>query len=179
MVSKAPMTTSQAGNEARCGFPSSVEESEGFTLLELVIVILVIVLAVGISYPALTHGTAMFQLRAAGRDVLNTFRYAREKAITEQKRLMVVVDRETQKVVLSDEFGDGARTLAMPHHIRIERVVLEGHELTQGPLVVHFLPNGSSENAEIVLGSDSGAVLRIVTDPITGGARVFTGQGAN
>lgn len=173
------MTTSQVGNETCCSFRSSLARSEGFTLLELVIVILVIVLAVGISYPALTHGSAIFQLRAAGRDVLNTFRYAREKAITEQRRLMVVVDPETQKVVLSDEFGDGARTLAMPHHVRIERVVLEEHELMQGPLVVHFLPNGSSENAEIVLRSDSGAVLHIVTDPITGGARIFTGQGAN
>ena len=169
----------QAGNKTCGSFPLGLKASEGFTLLELVIVILVIALAVGISIPALTHGSAIFQLRAGGRDVLNMFRYAREKAITEQQRLMVVVDRETQKMVLSDEFGDGARTLAMPQHVRIERVVLEGRELVQGPLVIHFLPNGSSENAEIVLVSDSGAVLRVVTDPITGGARVYSGQGAN
>jgi len=173
------MTTSRVGNKTCCGLAWSLEKSEGFTLLELVMVILVMALAVGITYPALTHGNAVFQLRAAGRDVLNVLRYAREKAITEQQRLMVTVDRETQKVVLSDEFGDGARTLAMPHHVRIERVALEGHELPQGPLVVRFLPNGSSENAEIVLASDSGGVLRIVTDPITGGARILTGQGAN
>lgn len=142
-------------------------------------VILVMALAVAITYPALTHGSAIFQLRAAGRNVLNTLRYAREKAITEQQRLMVVVDREAQRVVLSDEFGEGARTLVMPSHIRIERVALEGRELAQGPLVLRFLPNGSSESAEIVLASDSGGVLRIVTDPITGGARVATGRGAN
>jgi hypothetical protein len=88
------------------------------------LVVVVVVLAVGISYPALTHGTAVFQLRAAGRDVLNTFRYAREKAITEQQRLMVVVDRDAQRVVLSDEFGGSERTLGMPHHVRIERIAL-------------------------------------------------------
>jgi general secretion pathway protein H len=166
------MTMSRAGSD-------NSGASAGFTLLELIMVVLVMALAVGISYTALTHGTAIFQLRSAGRDVLNTFRYAREKAITEQQRLKIVVDKEAQTVVFSDEFGDGARALVMPHHVRIEKVMLEGHELVQEPLAVHFLPNGSSENAEIVLVSDSGSVLRIVTDPVTGGARVFTGQGWN
>ena len=171
------MTILPAGNDRRGGCTAGMKGSGGFTLLELIIVVLVIALALGVSYPALTHGSAIFQLRAAGRELVNTFRYAREKSITEQRRLMVVVDREQQKVILSDEFGGDARTLAMPNHVKIERVALEGRELIEGPLAVHFLPNGSSESAEIVLGSDSGSVLRIVTDPITGGARVAAGQG--
>ncbi len=173
------MTTSRAGNEGCGGIRADLKKSAGFTLLELIVVVLVMALAVGVTYPALTHGSAIFQLRSAGREVLNTFRYAREKAITQQQRLKIVVDREAQNIVFSDEFDSGVRTMSMPHHVRIVKVMLEGHEILQGPLVVHFLPNGSSENAEVVLGSDSGSVLRIVTDPITGGARVFTGPGAN
>jgi hypothetical protein len=46
-------------------------------------------------------------------------------------------------------------------------------------LRIRFLPNGSSDNAEILLNSDRGSVLRIVTDPITGGAKIVTGQGEN
>jgi hypothetical protein len=47
----------------------------------------------------------------------------------------------------------------------------------EGPLVVRFLPNGSAGNAEVVLISDRGSVVRVVTDPITGGARVEQGSG--
>jgi prepilin-type N-terminal cleavage/methylation domain-containing protein len=156
---------------------SSTGSDRGFTLLEVVIVVLVISLAIGISYPSLSRGNAIFQLRAAGRDVLNTLRYARERAITEQRRLIVVVDRDAQKLVLSDEFGDGGRTFTLPSHARITRMAHNGQEIAQGPLVIHYLPNGSSDSAEILLQSDNGGTLRVVTDPIIGGARIVTRQG--
>jgi hypothetical protein len=44
-------------------------------------------------------------------------------------------------------------------------------------LVVRFLPNGSSDSAEVLLKSDKGSFLRIITDPITGGARIESGRG--
>ncbi len=148
----------------------------GFSLLELVLVLVVMGLAVAVSYPALSRGTASLHLRSAGRDVYNCLRYARERAITEQAGMKVVVDMTTQKVVLTDEFGAGARTFALPSDVRIRRLSLAGREIQEGPLEMHFLPNGSSTNAEIVLESGTGAVLRIVTDPITGGARILSGQ---
>jgi prepilin-type N-terminal cleavage/methylation domain-containing protein len=156
--------TSSAGNE------------RGFTLLELSLVILVMALAVAISYPALTRGSSSFQLKATGREILNLLRYAREKAITEQRPLMVVFDRDKQTVVLADEFGEPAKTIAMPNNVRIARLALPSGELQQGPLAVHFLPNGSAEKAEVQLDSDRGISVRIATDPITGGARIITGQ---
>jgi Tfp pilus assembly protein FimT len=168
MVPKGPKTMSQAGSK-----------QEGFTILEIVLVVLLMALAMGISYPSLTRSHSVFQIRATGRNVLNTLRYAREKAITEQQVLIVSVDRESQTVVLSDEFGGDAKTIAMPNNIRIARIALQGQEVTQGVLKIRFLPNGGSDNAEILLNSDRASALRIVTDPITGGARIVTGQGDN
>jgi Tfp pilus assembly protein FimT len=133
-------------------------------------------LALGVSYPMLSRGTAAFHLRAAGRDVLNTLRYAREKAITEQQSMKITVDPQAQRVVLSDEVGDGARTYTFPPDVRIQQVLLGKGELRDGPLVVRFMTNGSCDDAEIVLMSSKGGVIRVITDPITGGARVQTGQ---
>jgi prepilin-type N-terminal cleavage/methylation domain-containing protein len=151
--------------------------NDGFTLLELVIVVLIIALVMTVAYPSLSRGAASIHLRATGRDVLSTFRYAREKAVTEQIGMKVTVDLENQKLTLADFIGDGSRSYAMPRDVKIKRMALGGSEVTKGTMSVRFLPNGSSESAEILLRSDYGSSLRIISDPITGGARIETGPG--
>ncbi len=150
---------------------------QGFTLVELIIVVVVIALVLAVSYPSLSRGSASIKLRAAGRDILSTFRYAREKAVTEQTGMRVTVDREKQEVTLSDDLGDGSRRYTLPRDIQIRRMLLGGIEVMEGPLIVRFLPNGSAEEAEVMLQSRTGSFLRIITDPITGGARVEQGPG--
>jgi prepilin-type N-terminal cleavage/methylation domain-containing protein len=153
-----------------------IRQMEGFTLLELVVVILVLSLVAGISLPAMMRGRTAFQLRASGREVVNLFRYAREKAISEQMPLKVVVDRGQQNLVLSDEFGGNARSTRLPNHVTIARLFLEGREVQNEALTIRFLPNGSAEEAQVELRAD-GSSLRVITDPLTGGARIFLGQG--
>jgi len=148
----------------------------GFTLLELMIVVLVMALVLAVAYPSLSRGTAAIHMRATARDILNVFRYAREKAVTEQTGMQVAVLRDKQELVLSDDLGDGSQSYALPHDVKIQRLALAGTEVVDGPLIVRFLPNGSAESAEVLLKSDNGSELRIVTDPITGGARVQSGE---
>jgi type II secretion system protein H len=146
--------------------------NRGFTLLELVLVLVIMGLVAALSYPSLSRGVSTLHLRATGRDVINTFRFAREKAVTEQTGMRVMVDREKQQLVLTDYLGDGVRTYVLPQDIRIQRVALAGTDVTDGPMAVRFLPNGSCESSEILLQSKNGSWLQIVTDSITGGARI-------
>ncbi len=164
---------SAAGSDMR------LARNQGFTLLELVIVVLVIALVLAVSYPSLSRGSAALHLRAAGRDVLNAFRYAREKAVTEQTGMRVTVDPQKQELVLTDDLGDGGRRYAPPSDVKIRRIALGGNEIVDGSMVVRFLPNGSSDHAEVLLRSDTGSLLRVITDPITGGARIESGSGEN
>jgi general secretion pathway protein H len=152
-------------------------DSKGFTLLELVLVLLIMGLALALTYPNLSRGTSAFHLRAVGRDVMNTLRFAREKAITEQANMLVVVDREKRQVTLSDALGVNPKSFTLPDDVEIQHLLLGGKEISEGPLQVRFIPNGSSETAEIVLESRTGSVLRVVTDPLTGGAKVLLGPG--
>ena len=149
----------------------------GFTLLELLMVVVILALVLSLSYPSLSRGSTALHLRATGRDILSTFRYAREKAVTEQTGMMLRVDRDKQVLVLSDIFGDQSRQYTLSEDVRIQRVALGGTEILEGPLVVRFLPNGSTDGAEVLLQSNTGSLMRIISDPITGGARIESGRG--
>jgi prepilin-type N-terminal cleavage/methylation domain-containing protein len=154
-------------NSIKCRFGD-----KGFSLLELVMVLLIISLAVGLSYPSLKRGTTAFHLRATGRDVLNRLRYAREKAITEQKEMTVTIDRNNQTVAMSDASGEDRKIMTLPEDVKVVEMRSVGQEITDGPLVTRFLPNGSAEDAEIVLKADNGGEIRVIVDPITGGSRI-------
>jgi prepilin-type N-terminal cleavage/methylation domain-containing protein len=149
----------------------------GFTLLELLIVVLIMVLVLAISYPSLSRSSSSMHLRTTGRNVLNTFRFAREKAVTEQVGMRITVDREERKLVLADDLGENSRIYPMPDDVEIYRVTLAGREIADGPVVVRFLPNGGSDSAELLLKSKTGSYLRVISDPIAGGARIELGQG--
>ncbi len=164
-------------NNANSIIYDSRDSRAGFSLLELIIVLLLMGLVAAVSYPSLSRGSASLNLKAAGRDVLNTLRYAKEKAITEQHGMRIVVDREKGQVRLTDDFGDGERVYLLPGDIRIERLATAGQEVQDGPLAIRFRPNGSAESAEIQLVSKTGLSLRVVTDPVTGGARIYSGRG--
>ena len=69
--------------------------------------------------------------------------------------------------------------MSLPQDVKIQRIALAGNEISEGPLIVRFLPNGSSDSAEILVKSDTGVLLRIMSDPITGGARIESGKGVN
>lgn len=154
-------------------------KDHGFTLIELLMVVLVIALVLAVSYPSLSRGSSAVQLRTTARDVLNVFRYAREKAVTEQTGMQVTVNREKNELVMTDDLGEGSRRYGLRASVKIHRVLAAGNEIEEGTAVVRFLPNGSAEQAEIVLISDTGSYMRVITDPITGGARIEPGPGEN
>jgi len=157
---------------------SGWRRDRGFSLLELILVMIVISLVAVITYPSLLRGRTAFHLRAVSRDVINTMRFARETAVTEQKVMVANIDSQAQTITVSDEVGDGARTYAPPADVKLQGLSGAGEAApAEGPLTIRFLPNGSSEDAQIVLRSDTGATMSIVLDAITGGARVRPEQG--
>jgi prepilin-type N-terminal cleavage/methylation domain-containing protein len=176
MAPRAETTTFAAGNEQFM----NASKNRGFTLLELALVLLVIGLVAAVTIPSLARGYASMQLRASGRDVLNVFRQAKEKAVTEQTEMQVTIDPSKHEFILTDEVGDGEKRFSLPKEVIISRVSFAGSDVVQGPVFVRFLPNGSSDAAEVEIKPERGGPsIVIATDPIAGGARIKTSAGEN
>jgi hypothetical protein len=97
--------------------------------------------------------------------------------VTEQKFMMVHIDTQAQRLTVSDDVGDGSRSFALPGDVRLEVASSTGDAIPDGQLMIRFLPNGSGDDAQILLRSNTGATLRIVTDAITGAARILATPG--
>ena len=160
--------TSATGNNKN---GSSSGES-GFTLLEMIVVALIIALVLGISFPSMERGTSVLNLQTAARDVLNTFRFAREKAISEQAGMLLIVSRGERKLVLANILGEPMRAYTLPRGVNIQRMEKAGSEVREDVMTIRFAPNGSLEKASIRLASDSGRRMQIISDPLGGGAHM-------
>jgi len=157
----------------RYGLEIQRKTENGFTLLELIVVLLIICLVMGISYPSMMRGSSMLNLQTASRDVLNTFRFARLKAVSEQTTMLLVIDRSERRLELANVFGESMRAYTLPHGINIQRMERSGGEVTDSVMTVRFAPNGNLENVGIRLAADNGGRrMQIVSDPLGGGARV-------
>jgi general secretion pathway protein H len=166
-VWKAKVEKSGTGNKA----PAETRDG-GFSLLELILVLVVMSLAMVIAYPSMSRGKTAFHLRAVARDVVSSLRLARETAVSEQKTMKVVVDSQAQTVTVSDDVGENPRIYRLPGDVKIEGLTADGQEGLQGPLVIRFLTNGSSDQAQIMVKAETGAHLKVLLDPFIGAARV-------
>jgi general secretion pathway protein H len=156
-----------------------MRSQKGFTLLEIIITLTVITLVLAISYPSLSRGTTALSLRATSRDILSILRYAREKAVSEQTSMRVVVDQDNQSVMMINDVDNNTRTYRLPEKVKIHSVVVEGVEADSGISTMRFLPNGSSNALEILIESQTGAFMKIVSDPITGVASIQSVSGGD
>jgi len=159
--------TSVAGNNNR---QSSGEN--GFTLLELIVVVLIIALALGITYPSLERGSRILNLHVSSRDVLNVFRFARERAISEQASMLLIIDRNECKLELANILGEPIRTYRLPKGINIQHMTRAGIEVQENVMSVRFAPNGNLENVGIRIAAEGGSRMQIISDPLGGGARM-------
>jgi prepilin-type N-terminal cleavage/methylation domain-containing protein len=72
----------------------------GFTLIEIILVIVISLILMGVSLPYFAHAYKGSKLRVAGRLVNRMTRYARSMAIMREKTMTVVLNHHTMEIYL-------------------------------------------------------------------------------
>ena len=130
----------------------------GFTLLELMVVLVVAAVAMGLVVPHFGAALAGMELRAAARDVASALRFARGRAVSLQRETAVVIDLEARTYriegVGDDRTHDLGRNTGL--HLITGRSEVRGD--SEG--AISFFPDGSSTGGRLTL--DSGNRSHVV-----------------
>jgi type II secretion system protein H len=142
--------------------------TRGFTLLELVIVLFLAGLVAALVIPRLSGTLESSRLRSGASDVRAALTLARTLAVSGSSLRAAAFDIEGGRYAVEGE----ARRYVLPDGIRIESVRTGSEEATRG--TVRFFPDGSAQDAEIVVVSPGGGRMRVTVEPLTGIAEART-----
>jgi general secretion pathway protein H len=139
----------------------------GFTLLEMISVLIILALATAIALPRLRHENPATALRRGAVGLASEFRLARAEAIRTSTFRSVTVDVAHRKYWMGDEAG--ARTLPSALEVAVQGA---GPGAPFGDrATVSFESDGSSSGGEIFLKAGP-SKANVVVDWMTGATQV-------
>jgi prepilin-type N-terminal cleavage/methylation domain-containing protein len=144
---------------------SRARQQAGVTLIEMLVVVTIIAVIAGVSFPALTAGLASIRLSTASGSAASFMTSAMNRVDRrEQAAAIVVSPKESALSVYTAASGDKPeRLLQMPPGISIE-----GEE----PRRYLLMPGGTFPRMPLVLRNDKGSRRSVEVDPTTGVPRV-------
>jgi general secretion pathway protein H len=140
----------------------------GFTLLELLVVLLLIGLLTALVFPSIGRGMGALKLKTSSREIMATLRLARSKAITEQKIYWVSFDLEKNEIELSSDDRRYQKSFQLPEGITIAKVASVGVDEPKNQQSYHYFfePNGMAQAFEVLLQNRGGRGTKIFQDPL-------------
>jgi len=138
----------------------------GFTLLELVLVLLILCIAAAVSAPSLVGWGRASAVRDAGDQFLSVARWARTQALADSTVYRLNVDASTGTYWVTVQQGmnyvppgnEYGRVYSVPDGFSIAMTTI-GQDQQQALSAVDFLPTGRTQPARVRIGrSDNDAV---------------------
>lgn len=135
----------------------------GFTLVEMLVVLVVIGLLVSLTPMALDRLVPGRRLEAAARELADTFRTARSLAIRDDRSRFVLIDVRARTARI-----DGSRSSeVLPEAISLDLVVATTEQSGPEAGRIRFYPDGTSTGGEVGLKMDRRS-LKVVVDWFNG-----------
>lgn len=148
----------------------------GVTLLEMMIVIALMALLIGITFPSIGAGLESLRLRSASEDIVASLNSALTRANRRQDAVQVIISPVRRSVVTQPVHNTTPHIVTLPDDIRIARVLPDiGERLDESGNLADrdffIYPDGSVPSIIIDLVNNRGFHRLVAVDPITGVAR--------
>jgi prepilin-type N-terminal cleavage/methylation domain-containing protein len=151
----------------------------GFTLLELLVTLVLIVILCGLSFPAVRTTLYSDELETSARKltglITETSQLAMQSRTWYQLRFDLAANRVTASSVdaTSDEEQEAEKTLQLPDSVRLQDLVSShGGKKNTGDPVIFFSPRGYVDKTYIHLRSGSDSNLTLLLSPFLGSIEV-------
>lgn len=119
----------------------------GFTLVEMLVVMVIMVLAYAMTAPMISAGVSGAELKAAARQIAAGLRKARSEAVVRKNEVALTVDVELRQFVLS---GD-KRIYRFPEEIEVSLFTAQSELRNDKTGAIRFYPDGSSTGGRVTL----------------------------
>lgn len=119
----------------------------GFTLVELLVVMVIMALAYSLAAPMVSTGVAGTELKAAARKLAAGLRKARSEAIAQRRETLLTVDVENRKF----QIGSDTKVYQLPPSIGIKLFTAQSELVSESTGSIRFFSDGGSTGGRISL----------------------------
>ena len=127
--------------------PSPLHLNKGFTLLELIVALFIVVLGFSVVGINLSSGNDSTQLNVAARDIVSALRYARGQALMSHQETTVTLDLAENTYTVSGRY----KVYPIPKAIAVTVVIAQSELTGEGLGSIRFFADGSSTGGRITL----------------------------
>src|SRR6476619_1105333 len=120
--------------------------NRGFTLVELVVVLMLIALVVSVATAGLSKGLEKMRMRSAGHDLVAALRYTRGQAIVsgEERKLELDVDKRSYQ-------APRRPVQELPKGLTLKLLTAASERTGSSSGAIRFFPDGSSTGGRVRL----------------------------
>lgn len=119
----------------------------GFTLIEVLVVMILMLLTLSLVPPLFSSGASGVELKAAARQIAAGLRKARSQAVTSRREAALELDVDQKHFTL---LGD-KKTYRLPAKVDLSLFTAESERTGEKTGAVRFFPDGSSTGGRITL----------------------------
>lgn len=158
----------------------SLRHPAGFTLVELIIVLMIIGISLGIAGIYVNQGASKLELKRFTKEMATTLKYARNRAISEKKVYSFVISESDGTYSLyaadisvhnEDDMSEPVMSRSVP-----EKLQIKFYEKREGALRIDFFPGGNSTGGVIDIRNQADRNLLVTVNRITGKVEIRKNQ---
>lgn len=146
----------------------AINKEAGVTLLELLIVVTLIAIVAGLSFPSAAAGIDSLRLRSAADRIVAFLDTAIERSDRRQQVVEIRIAPAENALAARSADASFERTLEIPDSVHITSIepALAGDSGEQRRFLIY--PGGTAPRISIELESKDGRKRRVTVDPLTG-----------
>lgn len=146
----------------------------GFSLIELIVVLFIIGMSSAIVIPSVISGIGNMRINTCARNLTSLLRLSKSHAISKKQIFAVKMDLESREYwyesYSSDGINEKSRIYKIPQEVSSLSFRREGDKkaVMRGLQKVEFYPMGNSTGGTVILDSEKGKVFIIEIEAISG-----------
>ena len=124
-----------------------MRKCRGFTLLEVMVVLVIMALILVIVPPYLPNVMASIHVKSAARELAASLKHARSQAFYNQRETTLIVNVDERNYTLNKKL----KTLTLPIDASLSLITAKSEQLSESEGQVRFFPDGSSTGGQVKL----------------------------